>query len=295
MRVVNYIVTLGGSEELKDAKAKYDLLYQDYIKDYGILENKQKKIEEKLSELGVSLVSAQKSLLVAEKLLKSSRNTLDFNDINNDKLQTQITHFKSSSGSALGAGFGGVVGGTTALGAWAVVSVIGSASTGTAIASLSGVAATNATLAWFGGGALAAGGAGMSGGMMVLGGIVAAPVIYFAAKGAYAKAEKINREHEKLLEGHAQVMLALEEMKTKASKTIELCNSIIAMNDDFCFQISRHYSIIRPFGLLSKISQSLRRLIGLNALSPIQADSLNKINRVTESFVEQFSTSQPKS
>ena len=33
-----------------------------------------------------------------------------------------------------------------------------SASTGTAIASLSGVAATNATLAWFGGGALTAGG-----------------------------------------------------------------------------------------------------------------------------------------
>ena len=35
-----------------------------------------------------------------------------------------------------------------------------SASTGTAIASLSGVAATNATLAWFGGGALTAGGLG---------------------------------------------------------------------------------------------------------------------------------------
>lgn len=38
------------------------------------------------------------------------------------------------------------------------------ASTGTAIASLSGVAATNATLAWFGGGSLAAGGMGMTGG-----------------------------------------------------------------------------------------------------------------------------------
>ncbi|NMT56681.1 hypothetical protein HKB02_03245, partial [Vibrio parahaemolyticus] len=95
-------------------------------------------------------------------------------------LVNQISKFHSSYSSALSAGFGGVLGGTAAVGAWGLVSIIGSASTGTAIATLSGAAATNATLAWFGGGALAAGGAGMSGGMMVLGGIVAAPMIFFA-------------------------------------------------------------------------------------------------------------------
>lgn len=50
------------------------------------------------------------------------------------------------------------------------------ASTGTAIGSLSGAAATNATLAWFGGGSLAAGGYGVVGGTMMLGGIAVAPV-----------------------------------------------------------------------------------------------------------------------
>jgi hypothetical protein len=50
------------------------------------------------------------------------------------------------------------------------------ASTGTAIGSLSGAAATNATLAWFGGGSLATGGAGMAGGAVVLGGLAVAPV-----------------------------------------------------------------------------------------------------------------------
>ncbi len=73
------------------------------------------------------------------------------------------------------------------------------ASTGTAIGSLAGAAATNATLAWFGGGSLAAGGLGMAGGMAVLEGIVAAPVLavggaMFAAKArknlALAKANK---------------------------------------------------------------------------------------------------------
>lgn len=51
------------------------------------------------------------------------------------------------------------------------------AGTGTAISSLSGVAATNATLAWLGGGTLASGGLGIAGGMWVLGGIVAAPLV----------------------------------------------------------------------------------------------------------------------
>ena len=58
------------------------------------------------------------------------------------------------------------LGGTGALGAgamtgWAVyggVMQLGAASTGTLISSLSGAAATNATLAWLGGGSLAAGG-----------------------------------------------------------------------------------------------------------------------------------------
>lgn len=40
-----------------------------------------------------------------------------------------------------------------------------SASTGTAISTLAGAAATNATLAWFGGGSLVADGWGMAGGM----------------------------------------------------------------------------------------------------------------------------------
>jgi len=64
------------------------------------------------------------------------------------------------------------------------------ASTGTAIGSLAGAAATNATLAWFGGGSLAAGGLGMAGGMAVLGGIVAAPVLAIGGAVFAAKAKK---------------------------------------------------------------------------------------------------------
>jgi len=51
-------------------------------------------------------------------------------------------------------------GAVTAFGVYGTVGALASASTGTAIASLSGAAATNASLAWLGGGALSAGGIG---------------------------------------------------------------------------------------------------------------------------------------
>ena len=71
-----------------------------------------------------------------------------------------------------GVGMGVAGGALTAFGAWSAASTFAAASTGTAISTLSGAAATNATLAFFGGGSLAAGGA-----MMVLGGIVAGPAL----------------------------------------------------------------------------------------------------------------------
>lgn len=88
--------------------------------------------------------------------------------------------------------------GTSSLGAGALAGIasyggammFASASTGTAIASLSGTVASNATLAWFGGGSLAAGGLGMAGGAVVLGGIVVAPVMAVAGVLMAAKSEE---------------------------------------------------------------------------------------------------------
>lgn len=67
--------------------------------------------------------------------------------------------------------------------AWWAVATFGTASTGTAISSLSGAAATNAVLAWFGGGSLAAGGGGAALGATVLTGVGA--VVALAVFGGY--------------------------------------------------------------------------------------------------------------
>jgi len=89
---------------------------------------------------------------------------------------------------------GGGAGATAGLTTFAAVGSLATASTGTAIGSLSGAAATNATLAWLGGGSLAAGGGGIAAGTMVLGGAVALPVLAIGGlvvhhKGRQALAE----------------------------------------------------------------------------------------------------------
>lgn len=68
---------------------------------------------------------------------------------------------KAGTGGVAGVGIGGAVAALGPTAAMGVATTFGVASTGTAISSLSGAAATNAALAWLGGGALATGGGGM--------------------------------------------------------------------------------------------------------------------------------------
>lgn len=104
-----------------------------------------------------------------------------------DEMQVQ----SSAASEVLAAGVSTLSSGVlAAMGSYGAVTMFASASTGTAISTISGVAATNATLAWFGGGSLAAGGLGIAGGTAVLGGIVAAPVLAVGGMLLAAKARE---------------------------------------------------------------------------------------------------------
>lgn len=72
----------------------------------------------------------------------------------------------SGAGASIAAGVGVAAFAPTA--AMGVATTFGVASTGTAISALSGAAATNAAIAWLGGGAIAAGGGGMVAGKALL-------------------------------------------------------------------------------------------------------------------------------
>ncbi len=92
----------------------------------------------------------------------------------------------TAKGALKGFGAGAALSGA----AQGAVATFGAASTGVPIAGLSGAAASNATLAWLGGGSLASGGMGVAGGTAVLGGIVAAPALLLAGLAYANQAEK---------------------------------------------------------------------------------------------------------
>lgn len=137
------------------------------------------------------------------------------------------------AGLGLGAGMGG--GAALAFGAYNGTMLLATASTGTAISSLGGVAATNATLAWLGGGSLAAGGYGMAGGMMVLGGIVAGPALAIFGHVLGSKGEEAlnnarsNMEQANTLRDQAELMAnkltAIEKVTALANNTFSKISS----------------------------------------------------------------------
>ncbi|GAA8055075.1 hypothetical protein Neuguinea12_06450 [Helicobacter pylori] len=110
--------------------------------------------------------------------------------------------------------------------------LLASTAGGVAIAELSGVAATNATLAWLGGGALSVGGFGMVGGMAVLGELVAGPAL--AILGAVS-ASKMEEKLENAKAHYAQVEAAVK----KADVMVDNLQAIKRMVRLFTRQITK--------------------------------------------------------
>ncbi|WP_406431267.1 helix-turn-helix domain-containing protein [Streptomyces sp. NBC_01589] len=123
-------------------------------------------------------------------------------------------------GAAAGGAAGAAVGGAAAYGAFTAAALFGTASTGTAISTLAGVAATNATLALLGGGTLAAGGAGMAGGVLLLTGMVAAPAAALAAAGFYILRQRRNKKEEERLRTEVEAAEAALDQSQKGFDTM---------------------------------------------------------------------------
>ncbi|GHR42282.1 hypothetical protein JP0097_15320 [Helicobacter pylori] len=137
--------------------------------------------------------------------------------------------FFDASGAVIGSAIGGVL---AAYGAYTGVGMLASTAGGVAIAELSGVAATNVTLAWLGGGELSVGGFGMVGGMVVLGGLVAGPAL--AILGAMS-ADKMKEKLEKIKAYYSQVEKAVK----KADAIIDQFQAIEKMAKLFTRQITK--------------------------------------------------------
>lgn len=188
----------------------------------------QKSLEQLgLLELNIGKNFGEFSTLAEELLEKLNRGKQNKLKINLPKHQLEkIKNYTFTTigvlGSAVGAGAAGAAAGFAIYGG---VMTFAAASTGTAIASLSGVAATNATLAAIGGGALSAGGLGMAGGTAILGAAVAAPVLAIAAwvyashgEEALSNARKARNEADKSIEKLGKAEQSLQRIEQYTSR-----------------------------------------------------------------------------
>lgn len=183
--------------------------------------NKTKKISE---DLGLLKLNIQKNEVARFVFLYEQLNKINNTGITQEKIEfyiskEEINEMKKISMTAsevLGAGIGSLASGVlSGAGIYSSVMTFGVAGTGTAIGTLSGVAATNATLAWLGGGTLAAGGGGMALGTTVLGGLVAGPAILVSGLFADNQAEKALTEAKQF---EADVDIACGKMESQTSK-----------------------------------------------------------------------------
>ncbi|MBW4602486.1 MAG: hypothetical protein KME29_23700 [Calothrix sp. FI2-JRJ7] len=113
-------------------------------------------------------------------------------------------------------------------GAMSLATSVGVASTGAAISGLSGAAATNATLAWLGGGSLAAGGGGMALGSLVLGGITVGPAL---AIGGFMLASEGNKALTKAREYEAEVNIAIAKIEAAYDFVVQVNRRIQELGD----------------------------------------------------------------
>lgn len=223
------------------------------------LESEREKTNQSFQDLGrlkVSIFSDQIKYLVDEikKRKKAKSKMTGFEqmveELNLPQMEKMVLgSLDIEKGLVSGAASGALMG----LGAYGSVGMLASASTGTAIASLSGAAATNATLAWLGGGSLAAGGFGMAGGMVVLGGLVAGPAIAITgfvmaskAEEALTKARDYESEVDQAIEKINSMEIVLKGLQanawemsmtlTKLAKYFDECKPDVESNEQGAFE-----------------------------------------------------------
>ena len=222
---------------------------------------------------------------VGELLLKERQNSIDLISKVETEFQSRIDYAnlerenlkKGAKGMGIGVAVGGAVAGlapTTAL--W-VATTFGTASTGTAISALSGAAATNAALAWLGGGTLASGGGGMLAGQALL--ALAGPIGWGVTAGGILlgiflfikKKFKIQGEKKEEIKRIKQFTESLQEVRLKIEQikvqTVSIHNLLLKQLED-CLEFANvDYSTItrqdkKRLGTLVNNTTSLSLLLG---------------------------------
>jgi len=294
--IIYNIISLGGHGRCCNAQRKFDALYSQYKQLYNEVKNTETFTNKLISDLGNNIENAMEIVYNAQSILsRQYQNSISENNFSIDKPLEQhrtlvgykesqefIVDYRTILASIGGAG----VGGSLAIGTYTLVSTFGVASTGTAIITLSGISAHNATLAILGGGTLASGAAGVAGGMLTLGGIVIVPAII--AGITHAKASAIKAESRK-------VEQAIDKLKEEKNNLINIqavvkskIQIIKSASSDLYDTTKRIGSILFPWSLFSCIFRRSRSWLGGKYYSDNENLHLQELDTSLSKFVKVF-------
>lgn len=166
----------------------------------------------------------------------------------NIQLEYKRAEVKTAGQGAAGVGAGVAVAALGPTAAMGIATTFGVASTGTAISALSGAAATNAALAWLGGGALAAGGGGMAAGNAFLAmagpvgwtiagvSLLASGLLFFKTKNDKEKLENIF------------TLISKRDVKSYELAIVELSERINRIENE-TIELNKGIDRIKTFGI----------------------------------------------
>jgi len=242
----------------------------------GLIRTKQHALEtlNRIHEVTDRITPRERQISLGGQLSPDSGSTIDMRAIDHTL----------SVGEQAGALAGGAAAGVaTAAGAWAVAGAVGVASTGTAIGSLTGAAATSATLAWLGGGAAAAGGMGVMGGVAVLGGVTIIPAAALASLFMHSRANTQVKEIEERATQIASEHENLESMKAQLNaveaRTIELTRGLAKSSSTFENVLENTRGELGLTSWWGRLMNWVRRVLLRRQYSPTQLESIARLGR----------------
>lgn len=220
------LALFGKREEVLDEVIS---LYKDMLQIQDIPEYFLKQIEIQLKEQNIKRISFD------------DNHTMHFEKPAGNDESSEA--WKYMFGAAAGIGIGSAVAGGSIL--TALATTFGIASSGAAISTLSGAAATNAVLAWIGGGAIAAGGGGMALGSTILG--LMGPVGWGVASMSIISGSLWQRnKNNKIIADYQKVTKEYRHHTDILRNKVSEINILYEETDDNLYRLKKYASIRFP-------------------------------------------------
>ena len=188
-----------GGLKLKEAESIAAAARKRYDESTAVTERRVQGTNDRCKRYGLEQARARQLVikrmaafmaLHQQKIRERAAQLLDGVDVDEREVQAFAGALTADVNWLKGAGTAALAGAGTYIGIPGAAAAIGTASTGTAIGSLSGAAAQNATMAWLGGGSLAAGGGGVALGTAALGVVTIGPTMLLGGLTLNGQGEK---------------------------------------------------------------------------------------------------------